>query len=438
MLIKEIIRKKRDGGQLTPQEINAFIAGISDHSVSREQISAFTMAVYFKSMTTPEISALTRAIIQSGHKIDWRQYDLGGPVVDKHSTGGVGDKVSLMLAPMVAACGGYVPMISGRGLGHTGGTLDKMEAIPGYNATPNLDIFTKTVKNIGCAIIGQTAELAPADGIIYSVRDVTATVESIPLITASILSKKLAAGLDALVMDVKVGAGAFMETMEEAEELSSSLIQTAQEYGTPTHAIITSMEEVLGQTAGNALEVSEALDYLSGRTRDSGLHDVVMALTSEMLVLTKLAANHQEATKKLLTVLDNGRALEIFAQMVAALGGPKDFIEKPEKYLAAAPLLKPAFSRNSGYISAIDVRGIGNVIVGLGGGRSVPNQDLDWSVGLSNIAKIGDYVDEKTPLALVHAATAEDAGQAIAQMQNCYILSETPQAAPKIIRRRMT
>ncbi|MBL4800384.1 MAG: thymidine phosphorylase [Emcibacter sp.] len=438
MLVKEIIRKKRDGGELSEQEIKTLIEGLADQKVSREQIAAFTMAVYFKSMSIAEVSALTRAMVDSGHKLNWKQHNLGGPVVDKHSTGGVGDKVSLMLAPMIAACGGFVPMISGRGLGHSGGTLDKMESIPGYNTTPDLDKLAQVVKDVGCAIIGQTAELAPADRVIYSVRDVTATVESVALITASILSKKISAGLDALVMDIKVGNGAFMETEAEAEELATSIIRTAQENNVPTHAIITSMDEVLGHTAGNALEVRETLDYLSGQNRDPNLHEVVMALTSEMLVLTKLASDRTEAKQKLQTVLDNGKAMEIFAQMITALGGPADFVEKSENYLAKAPIIKPVFAPTDGYISTIDVRGIGNSIIRLGGGRSVPGQELDMAVGYTNIARIGDYADPEMPLAMVHARTEADADQAIADIQNYYKLSERKPQIPKVIRKLLT
>lgn len=435
MLVKEIIRKKRDGGELSEQEINSLIEGLSNDLVSREQISAFTMAVYFNSMTTPEISALTRAMINSGHKINWQKQDLGGPVVDKHSTGGVGDKVSLMLAPMIAACGGFVPMISGRGLGHSGGTLDKMEAIPGYNVAPDLDKLAVVVKQVGCAIIGQTAELAPADRVIYSVRDVTATVESVPLITASILSKKISAGLDALVMDIKVGKGAFMETPARAEKLANSIIRTAREHDMPTHAIITSMDEVLGRTAGNALEVSETLDYLSGRVRDPRLHEVVMALTTEMLLLTNLAGSRAEAEHKLQAVLDNGKAMEIFAQMITALGGPIDFVEKPEKYLAVAPVIKPVYALTPGYVSAIDVRGVGNLIVALGGGRSTPGQKLDMAVGLADVARIGDYVDGEKPIAMVHARTEDIAERIISDMQKSYSLSDKPQKPPKLIQK---
>jgi len=438
MLVKEIIRRKRDGEKLSRREIDTLIEGVSDGAVSREQVSAFCMAVYFQNMTPREISDLTDAMVRSGQRIDWQKHDLGGPVVDKHSTGGVGDKVSLMLAPMIAACGGFVPMISGRGLGHSGGTLDKMEAIPGYNATPDLDKLYQVVGDIGCAIIGQTAELAPVDRVIYSVRDVTATVESVPLITASILSKKISAGLDALVMDIKVGVGAFMATEGEAETLATSILRTAAESHLPTRAVLTSMDEVLGRSAGNALEVREVLDYLSGRTRDPRLHEVVMALTTEMLLLAGLAADHAEAGRKLTSVLENGRALEIFADMIAALGGPKDFVERPDRYLAQAPVIRPVFAPASGYISAIDVRAMGNMIIRLGGGRAVPGQSLDMAVGFTDVARLGEYVDSERPIAIIHARTDDDAEGIVADIQNSYHLSdEAPQDIPAVVHKRI-
>jgi len=313
-----------------------------------------------------------------------------------------------------------------------------MEAIPGYNATPDLDKLYQVVKDVGCAIIGQTAELAPADRLIYSVRDVTATVESVPLITASILSKKISAGLDALVMDIKVGPGAFMATEAEGEALAAAIIRTATENNLPTRAVLTSMDEVLGRTAGNALEVGEALDYLSGRMRDPRLHEVVLALTSEMLLLTGLASDYAEAKAKLTAVLDNGRALEIFAAMVAALGGPKDFVENADRYLAQAPVIRPVFAREAGYISTIDVRAMGNIIIRLGGGRAVPGQSLDMAVGFTDIARLGEYVDSERPIAIIHARTDDDAAGIVADIQNSYQLSEQAQQAPAIIRRHMT
>jgi thymidine phosphorylase len=285
MSIAEIIRAKRDGGTLPAADIDRMVRAITDESASEGQVAAFAMAVFLRGMQTAETVALTEAMMRSGTRLDWPE---GPPIVDKHSTGGVGDKVSLMLAPMVAACGGRVPMISGRGLGHTGGTLDKLEAIPGYDATPGLDRFRQVVAEAGCAIIGQTADLAPADRRLYAIRDVTATVESIPLITASILSKKLAAGLDALVMDVKTGSGAFAARRDMARDLARSIVSVANGAGVRTAALITDMDQVLGTTAGNAVEVREAVAYLNG-TREPRLHEVTMALAARLLCLGGLA-----------------------------------------------------------------------------------------------------------------------------------------------------
>ncbi len=305
MLPQEIIRKKRDGHELSEHEISLLVHYITGGGFTDSQISAFAMAVFFRGMTLEERVALTRAMTYSGTVLLWE--GLNGPVLDKHSTGGVGDKVSLMLAPIVAACGGFVPMISGRGLGHTGGTLDKLGAIPGYRATPDLDTLRRVVRDVGCAIIGQTVDLAPADQRFYAVRDVTATVESIPLICASILSKKLAAGLNGLVMDVKAGSGAFMSDLRSARELAESIVRIAQGAGLPTVALLSDMGEVLGSTAGNALEVEEALDYLTGRVRERRLHGVTMALAGEMLALGKLAASPEDGRAKAQAALDFGR-----------------------------------------------------------------------------------------------------------------------------------
>jgi thymidine phosphorylase len=334
---QEIIRAKRDGGTLSDDAIAAFVAGIGDRTVTDAQVAALCMAIFFRGMTMPERVALTRAMVGSGATLDWRDLNLPGPVLDKHSTGGVGDVVSLMLAPMVAAAGGFVPMISGRGLGHTGGTLDKLESIPGYNATPDRDLFRRTVRDIGCAIIGQTADLAPADKVIYGVRDVTATVETIPLLTSSILSKKLAAGLDGLVMDVKTGSGAFMPEFPRSKELAESIAAVAGGAGLPTVALVTPMDQPLASAAGNAVEVRWAVDYLDGRYRDTRLHGVTMALASELLVLGRLATDLDAALGKLERVLANGRASEVFQQMVTALGGPADLMEHPDKHLPRAP-----------------------------------------------------------------------------------------------------
>ena len=414
MLPQEIIRRKRDGEALSEEEIAFMVRGIADDSISEGQVAAFAMAVFFQGMTMEERVALTRGMTRSGRILDWGNAGFSGPVLDKHSTGGVGDKVSLMLAPMVAACGGHVPMISGRGLGHTGGTLDKFDAIPGYDTAPSIERFREVVADVGCAVIGQTADLAPADKRFYGIRDVTATVESIPLITASILSKKLAAGLNGLVMDVKTGSGAFAASMTMARSLAESIVAVANGAGMATTALITDMNQVLGRTAGNAVEVIETLDYLTGRRRDTRLDEVVMALCSEMLMLGGLAASQDDARAKLRAALDSGRAAEIFGKMVAGLGGPADFMERSGSYLPEAPVVQAIHADNSGVVSEIDTRAVGVAVVSLGGGRRRASDKIDHSVGFTDIAALGEEVGGERPLAIVHAKD-EAAAQAAAE-----------------------
>lgn len=415
LLPQEIIRKKRDGAALSAEEIAFMVRGLTDGSMGNGQIAAFAMAVFFQGMDMAERVALTREMTASGEVLDWAPLDLDGPLLDKHSTGGVGDKVSLMLAPIVAACGGYVPMISGRGLGHTGGTLDKLDSIPGYNTAPDNAGFRDAVRRAGCAIIGQTADLAPADGRFYAIRDVTATVESIPLITASILSKKLAAGLDALVMDVKTGSGAFAADIAMARELAASIVAVANGAGLTCTALITDMDQVLGHTVGNALEVAEAVAYLRGE-RKPRLHAVVMALAEEMLVLGGFAADTMAARQQAERALADGRAAERFAAMVAVLGGPADFMERPAAYLPVAPVVRPCEPERAGVVTGMNARDIGVAVVGLGGGRAHVEDAIDHSVGLSEVRGIGDTVGPGQPLAMVHAAdeaAAEAASEAL-------------------------
>lgn len=401
---QEIIRHKRDGKILTKQEIDFFIQGITDNSISEGQIAAFAMAVYFQDMNIDERVLLASAMRDSGSVLDWSSLDLNGPVVDKHSTGGVGDVTSLMLGPMVAACGGYVPMISGRGLGHTGGTLDKLDAIPGYKTTPNsAEHFRTIVKQVGVAIIGQTGELAPADKRFYATRDITATVESIPLITASILSKKLAAGLDALVMDVKAGSGAFMPTYEQSEALAKSIVGVANGAGCKTSALITNMDQVLASSAGNAVEVREAVRFLRGEYINPRLHEVTMALCAEMLQLSGLATDLKEAQTKLQAVLDNGKAAEVFGKMVCALGGPADFVENYDNYLQKSVIIRPVYALHSGIVQSMDTRELGMAVVAMGGGRRRASDPIDYAVGLSSIISLGEQASSEKPLAMVHA-----------------------------------
>jgi len=431
MLFTDLIRAKRDGLTLSDEQIQYFVDGLADSSIPAEQVSALAMAVCFNSMNFDEAGKLTLAMASSGTVLEWQDLQLDGPVVDKHSTGGVGDKVSFMLAPIAAACGCYVPMISGRGLGHTGGTTDKVESIPGYKSGPDFATFRKVVKDVGCAIIGQTADLAPADRRFYAIRDVTSTVESVPLITASILSKKIAAGLDALVMDIKVGTGAFMPTLERARKLSESIISTAAMADLKTHVLITDMNEALGRTAGNALEIDEALQYLRNEQREPRLDAVVLGLCAEMLVVTGVEPDRDLAAKRCDEAITSGRALEIFGKMVAALGGPNDFVENSAKYLAAAPVVRPVHT--TGYLTAVDTRGVGNAIIELGGGRHSVGEALDLSVGFSDIASIGTLLDGQTPLAFIHAATEEDAVEAEALLlAACQTGPETVPEVPVI------
>lgn len=435
MLPQEIIRAKRDGRALSDDEITAFVAGLTDGSVSEGQVAAFAMAVYFRGMTIAERVALTRAMTASGTVLSW---DLPGPVVDKHSTGGVGDTVSLMLAPMIAACGGFVPMISGRGLGHTGGTFDKMESISGYNATPSMKQFRGVVAKVGCAIIGQTADLAPADKRLYGVRDVTATVESIPLITASILSKKLAAGLDGLVMDVKVGNGAFMAKRGDARDLAASIVGVATGAGMATTALLTDMDRPLADVAGNALEVAYAVDYLTGVRREPRMHEVVMTLCAEMLVLGKLARTERSARTKLQHALDSGAAAELFGKMVAALGGPRTFVEAPWKHMERAGIVVDVVPERPGVVTRIDTRAVGLAVVSLGGGRTRPQDPVDHAVGLTSLATVGDEVGPSRPLGVVHARSAAAAEEAAAEVRAAYRVGGRAGAVNDAVLERVT
>ena len=437
-LPQEIIRAKRDGQALTDAQIEQFVAGLTDGSVGDGQAAALAMAVFFRGMNIDERVALTRAMSQSGTTMHWDRSELHGPVIDKHSTGGVGDKVSLMLAPLVASCGAHVPMISGRGLGHTGGTFDKLESIPGYQTRPDNDLFHKVVTEVGCAIIGQTSDLAPADGRLYAIRDVTATVESIPLITASILSKKLAAGLDALVMDVTFGSGAFMSELGQAEELAHSIVSVARGAGLVTTAVLTDMNQVLGTTAGNALEVRETIDWLVGDSDDPRLTEVVLALGAEMLLLGGLAADIESATDRLTSARADGTAAERFQAMVTALGGPADLVENPTKHLQTAPVTRRVDPATDGYVQSIDTRAVGLAVVTLGGGRKRVGDTIDHAVGLSDVASLGQYVDGERPLAIVHARTEAEAAMAADALRAACVIGDAPIAPGPVVAGRIT
>jgi thymidine phosphorylase len=432
MLPQEVIRRKRDGAALATQEVQDFISGLTNGTVSEGQVAAFAMAVFFKGMTREEAVGLTLAMRDSGTVLQW---DLPGPVVDKHSSGGIGDNLSLMLAPMLAACGCYVPMISGRGLGHTGGTLDKLDSIPGYQTQPGLELFRKVTREAGCAIIGQTADLAPADKRLYGIRDVTATVESVPLITASILSKKLAAGLQHLVLDVKCGSGAFMSNIDEARALATSLVAVANGAGLKTTALITDMDEPLAPVAGNALEVAHAAKFLINGNINDRLSDITLALGAELLVSSTLAPDVTIARKKLETSLTSGKAAEHFDKMVAGLGGPKNFLKMHADHLKRAALIKPVYARDEGIVSTIKTRELGLAVIELGGGRRVAADTINHAVGLENLLGKGFVVDNNTPLCLVHAQSESDFKKAEAIIMDAYTVGDSGASGPNVIER---
>lgn len=433
-LPQETIRAKRDGRALAPAEIAAFVEGLADGSVGEGQAAALAMAICLRGLSLAECVALTSAMTRSGAVLDW---DLPGPVLDKHSTGGVGDAVSLALAPAVAACGGFVPMIAGRGLGHTGGTLDKLDSIPGYASQPDLETFRRVVRETGCAIIGQTPDLAPADRRLYAIRDVTGTVESLDLITASILSKKLAAGLDALVMDVKAGSGAFLAGPDEAQALAERITAVAAGAGLRTLAYLTDMDEPLASAAGNGLETAYVLDYLTGRRREPRFHAVTVTLGGAMLALGGLARDEAEGRARIEAAFESGAAAERFGRMVAALGGPTDLVEKSETHLRRAPVLRPVPAGRPGIVATIDTRAIGMVVVALGGGRVRAGDSIDHAVGLTDLAGTGTRLEADSPLALVHARSEAEAEAAAVAVRAAYRLGAEPPPARPLIGKRI-
>ena len=438
MLTAELIRRKRDGHELSPEEISQLVFGIADGTVTDAQVGALAMAIVWRGMSAAERVALTGAMTRSGDVLDWSDAGLSGPVLDKHSTGGVGDKVSLLLAPILVACGAFVPMISGRGLGHTGGTLDKLESIPGYDVTPTNDRLRDVVSRVGCAIVGQTARLAPADRRLYAIRDATGTVESIPLIVGSILSKKLAAGLDALVMDVKAGSGAMLPDPDRARELAQAIVEVAVGNGLPTVALLTDMNQVLGRSAGNAVEVRESIDHLTGAARDQRLVDVTTALCAELLVLGELYPDLDAARAAALDALESGGAAERFDAMVVALGGPVGLIDAPSRHLPSAPVVREVEPLSPGVVSAVDVRAVGIAIVNLGGGRAREDDVVDHGVGLTEVAALGERVEPGgRPLALVHARDDESARRAADAVRSAYLLGDPVTEVPAAVIERL-
>ncbi len=424
---RTIIAKVRDGIAPSVDELRWFAGGLATGSVSDAQAGAFAMAALLNGLGEEGRVALTLGMRDSGDVLKWK---LDGPVMDKHSTGGVGDCVSLILAPALAACGVYVPMISGRGLGHTGGTLDKMEAIPGVSINVSEDDLHRMVKDVGCAIVSATGQIAPADKRLYAIRDVTASVESVDLITASILSKKLAAGLEGLVLDVKVGTGAFMKSADDARALAQSLVSTANGAGCPTAAMITDMNEPLAPALGNALEVAICLEVMSGnRLAAPRLHDLTVALGGRLLALAGVAEG--EGEEKIAAAIASGAAMERFALMVREMGGPAD-LTKGWDMLAKAPLIRPVPSRVSGVMSGWDGQALGMTVVGLGGGRRVETDRIDPAVGISDVTRLGRLVNEGDPIAFVHAASDEAADNAIEQIQRAAEIGGTDPDTPLV------
>ena len=402
-LPQETIRIKRDGGALDAVALGRIAGGIADGSLGDAQIGAFAMAVHYRGMTPAECAAFTLAVRDTGEVFDWRRESPPGPVLDKHSTGGVGDLVSLALGPMLAACGAWVPMIVGRGLAHTGGTLDKLESIPGYQSRPPPERVRKAMHDAGVAIVGAGDRIAPADRRLYAIRDVTATVDCLPLIVASILSKKLAAGLDALVLDIKFGNGAVLPEPARGRELAQAMTATAAAAGLPLHSLLTDMSQPLARSAGNALEVREAIAMLRGETSDSRLLEVTMALGAEVMVLGKLAKDAKAARSALARSITSGGAAERFARMVVSLGGPANLVEKPDAHLARAPRISDVLAPASGVVTAIDTRAIGFAVVALGGGRTGADQKVDPAVGFDRLLPVGARVEKDQSIARVHA-----------------------------------
>ena len=430
---RAIIARMRRGGVPSEDELRWFATGLADGRVSDAQAGAFAMAVCMGGLGAAGRTALTLAMRDSGAVLDW---DLDAPVIDKHSTGGVGDCVSLILAPALAACGAYVPMISGRGLGHTGGTLDKLEAIPGVVTAIPPAWLSEMVARLGCVIASASADIAPADRRLYAIRDVTATVESLDLITASILSKKLAAGLDALVLDVKVGSGAFMKSMEEAQALAEALCATANAAGCKTSALITDMDQPLAPALGNALEVAEVMRALTGA--DEG---PLVALSAELggtvLADAGLAASRNAGRDRVLAAIRDGRAAERFGRMIAAMGGPAAFVEDWARLLPEAPVIREVAANEAGHVCAIDGEALGLAVVALGGGRQVESDTVDPAVGLSRVVRLGERVAQGAPLALIHAAREEAADAAEAAVRAAIGIGAAPTEVPALVRERI-
>ena len=432
MNVGSLIERVRNKKYITETDMLEFGSMISSPIVSDAQIGAFAMAVCLNGLSLEARVGLTKGMRDSGDQLVW---DLPGPVLDKHSTGGVGDPVSLLLAPALAACGAFVPMISGRGLGYTGGTLDKLESIPGYSSDISKERFQGIVKKIGLAIVGASDDVAPADQRLYRIRDVTATVDSLDLITASILSKKLSAGLDSLVLDVKTGSGAVIKEFEKSELLARSLIGVANGAGCPTVALLTDMSQPLANAAGNSLEVKSVMETLSGMQVNDRLLEVTVELGSELINLNNPSQSLKDSRCLLKGSISSGRAMEYFSRMVFEMGGPKSFESDWAKYLPKSPVVKEIRANKAGYIDRIDTEALGQVVLNLGGGRKLESDKVDPSVGLSDLIKIGTKVDLKTPIAILHASNEQDVIRVEAIVRGAFSISYNFKPEPTLIHR---
>lgn len=433
MTVYEMILKKRDGGELTDEEIRFLVDGYANGTIPDYQMSAWAMAVFFRGMTAEETTALTIAMANSGERVDLRA--IAGVKVDKHSTGGVGDTTTLVLAPLVAACGAPVAKMSGRALGHTGGTLDKLESIPGLKVDMDTATFVDSVNRLKLAVVGQTATLAPADGRLYALRDVTATVESIPLIAASIMSKKIAAGADALVLDVKSGRGAFLKTLEDSEKLARTMVAIGERAGRRTVAFVTDMDRPLGKAIGNALEMQEAIATLRGKG-PKDLLDLVLALGAEMLVLGGVATDVQAARGRLRDALESGLALEKLREMIVNQGGNPDIIDDPD-LLSLADVQGVVSAASAGWLQSVDGVELGLVANALGAGRVRTDEPVDHGVGLVLEANVGDEVKAGDPLCRVYARDADRLQAALARVRTAFVVAHDPQPPRPLVLRRI-
>ncbi len=420
----EIIRDKLNRKKWSKKETDFLVKSLTDWSLSDSEAGAAVMAVCFSGLSSEEVINLTTAIGHSGEIINWKSQQLNGPLLDKISSGGIGDKITLILAPLVACCGGYVPVISGRGLGFSGNTADKLESIPNYDGEPSIESFCTVTKEVGCAIAAQTARLTPANRRMYSLREAVGAYDCIPLLVASMLSRKLAAGTEALVADIKVGSGTVIPDLETGRIMASSLLSVAKGIGLSATAVISDSNQVIGKSAGNAVEVAEAIEFLTGKYQDLRLTELLLNLGSEMLIMGKLVTSYEEGKRRLRLALESGEAAEKFARMVMRFSGVGNILEKYQNILPKAPIIRPVFADKEGYISALDGRKIGNCLTIMGAARTSTEDIIDYRAGLSSCRALGDYVDLDTPLAYIHTKDEDSFAKASTIIKNAFVIGK--------------